>query len=104
MPKKSDNLTKSQLMSELAAGTGLMKKDVEKVFEVLEQIIRRELKKPDGELAVLPGLVKVKKATKKATKARVGRNPATGEEIQIAAKPASKVIRLRALKTLKEMV
>jgi nucleoid DNA-binding protein len=41
--------------------------------------------------------------SKRATKARPGRNPFTGEEIMIAAKPARRVVRVRPLKALKDM-
>ncbi|MCA8993705.1 MAG: HU family DNA-binding protein [Planctomycetaceae bacterium] len=48
--------------------------------------------------------MKIVVAEKKAQPARQGINPRTGETIQIAAKPASKVVRVRALKKLKEMI
>ena len=41
---------------------------------------------------------------KKATPARQGRNPLTGEPITVKAKPARKVVKCRPLKGLKEMV
>jgi nucleoid DNA-binding protein len=41
---------------------------------------------------------------KPATKKRLGRNPATGEQIMIAAKPARTVVKVSALKALKEAV
>ena len=50
----------------------------------------------------MPGLLKIRSVKRPATKARMGRNPATGEEITIAAKPAHNVIRLSALKALKD--
>jgi nucleoid DNA-binding protein len=49
------------------------------------------------------GLIKVRIAHKKATKARPGRNPATGEAIMISAKPAKDVVRVRALKRVKDL-
>jgi nucleoid DNA-binding protein len=52
----------------------------------------------------LPGLLKIYVHTRPATKERTGRNPATGEEIKIAAKPAKKVVKVRALKKLKELI
>ena len=51
----------------------------------------------------MPGLIKISRAKRKAQKKKAGRNPATGEEIVIAAKPAQTVIRVRALKRLRDM-
>jgi nucleoid DNA-binding protein len=51
-----------------------------------------------------PGLMKIKRVQKPATKARMGRNPATGEPMKIAAKPARTVVKVLALKGLKEMI
>ena len=52
----------------------------------------------------VPGLMKITVQKKPATKARKGINPFTGEEIMIKAKPARKVVKVRPLKNLKEMV
>ena len=52
----------------------------------------------------LPGLLKVKRVEKPATKARQGRNPQTGEIITIQAKPKRTVVKALPLKALKEMV
>jgi nucleoid DNA-binding protein len=46
--------------------------------------------------------VKIRKVKKPRTKARMGRNPATGEAIKIAAKPATTVVKVSALKALKD--
>jgi nucleoid DNA-binding protein len=48
--------------------------------------------------------MKVKVVKKPATKARLGKNPFTGEEIMIKAKPARKTVKVTALKGLKDMV
>jgi len=52
----------------------------------------------------LPGVCKMRVVKKPATKAREGVNPFTGEKMMIKAKPASKKVRIRALKNLNEMV
>jgi nucleoid DNA-binding protein len=53
----------------------------------------------------VPGIaLKIKRVTRPATKARPGRNPATGETIMIKAKPARTVVKALALKSLKEWV
>jgi nucleoid DNA-binding protein len=48
--------------------------------------------------------MKVRVVKKPATKSRLGKNPFTGEEITIKAKPARKAIKVTALKGLKDMV
>jgi nucleoid DNA-binding protein len=53
---------------------------------------------------VIPGLVKLRVVDKPAQPEREGINPATREKIVIKAKPASRKVRLTALKTLKTMV
>jgi len=55
-------------------------------------------------VVALPGLLKIKRVQKKATPARQGRNPATGEPMTIKAKPARVVVKAYPLKSLKEMV
>jgi nucleoid DNA-binding protein len=52
----------------------------------------------------LPGLAKVKVVKKPATKARKGINPFTKEEVMFKAKPARKVVKVLALKALKDIV
>jgi nucleoid DNA-binding protein len=55
-------------------------------------------------IVTVPGLLKIKRAETPAKPARQGRNPQTGETIQIPAKPKSTTVRARALKALKDMV
>ncbi|MDA7670231.1 HU family DNA-binding protein [Akkermansiaceae bacterium] len=52
---------------------------------------------------VLPGLLKIVTVRKPATKARMGINPFTKEEVMFKAKPASTAVKVRPLKKLKEM-
>jgi nucleoid DNA-binding protein len=97
-------LTKSGILNELAAGTGLARKQIGAVLDELESLISRHISKRGvGEFA-LPGLLKVRAVKRPATKKREGRNPATGEVIMIPAKPASIRVRVTALKRLKGMV
>ena len=95
-------LTKAQLMQTIADNVNLSKKDVAAVFESLAEIIHGSLKGVSE--FTLPGLCKMVVKKKPARRARKGRNPFTGEEIMIAAKPASKVVKLKALKQLKDMI
>lgn len=89
-------LTKTQLATELAEATGTNKKTASAFLESLSNIAYREAKKA-GEFTI-PGIGKL---VKKQTKARTGRNPATGAEIQI---PAKTVIRFRVAKAAKDSV
>jgi nucleoid DNA-binding protein len=102
--KTKKSLTKSAVFQELAAETGLSKKQVMQVFEALSELIKREVGKKGPGQFTLPGLLKIRLVRKKATPARKGRNPATGEEITIPAKPAKNVLRARILKGLQELV
>jgi nucleoid DNA-binding protein len=95
--------TKTEILSGLAEKTELTKKDVEGVLDALTDMIKANLKKTD-DVFTLPGLLKIRNHRKKATPARTGTNPKTGEKIQIAAKPATNVVKVTALKHLKEMV
>ncbi len=89
-------MTKSQLMTYMAEKTELSKKQVVEIFDELAAIAYKEVKK-EGEF-VLPGFGKLVKAHRKARK---GRNPATGEEIQIKAKT---VVKFRLAKAAKDAV
>ncbi len=97
-------LTKTQILTELSERTGVSKKDIADVLEKLEGLIEESLGKKGPGAFTLPGLLKVAIKTRKAQPARTGRNPQTGEEIQIPAKKAKKVVKVTALKKLKEMV
>lgn len=94
--------TKSEIYASVAQATGLSKKQVASVFDALQDTIKKSLR--SAGIFTLPGLAKLTLKKKPATKARQGRNPFTGQEITIKAKPASKTVRIRPLKNLKEMV
>jgi nucleoid DNA-binding protein len=97
-------LTKAQVVGEVANATDLDKKSVNRVFDALQEIIRKQLTgRGPGEF-VIPGLVKLRVVKKPATKERQGINPFTKEPITIPAKPASKKVRATALKALKDLV
>lgn len=102
--EKSKALTKSEIYSQIAADTGLTKKDVSAVFDSLSTQIKKSLGSRGPGLFTLPGLLKMRTVKKPATKARKGVNPFTGEEMMFKAKPASKTVKVSALKGLKDMV
>jgi nucleoid DNA-binding protein len=96
-------LTKNALLQHLAEKTNLTKTQVNSVFDQLVTLIKQELSKKNGSLT-LPGLLKLQRKEKPATKERKGRNPQTGAEIIIPAKPKTTVVRARVLKALRETV
>jgi len=97
-------MTKSQIMSDLADNTGLTKKDIAAVFDNLATMIGKNLGKRGPGTFTVPGLMKIKVVRKPATKARKGINPFTKEEQMFKAKPARNVVKVNALKGLKDMV
>jgi nucleoid DNA-binding protein len=98
-----DPYSKAQVLSAIAADTGLSKKDVGAVFDSLADLIARHLKSRGPGVFTLPGLAKITVIKKAATKARKGVNPFTGEPTVFKAKPARRVVKLRALKSLKDL-
>jgi nucleoid DNA-binding protein len=102
-PSVKDPFTKTLLTKTLCEMTGLASKDVKNVMESLEQIIHEHMKSRGPQLFTLPGLAKIKVIRKPATKARKGINPFTGEPTIFKAKPARNVVKVLALKKLKEM-
>jgi nucleoid DNA-binding protein len=96
-------LTKAQVIAEIAEYSELDKKSVSRVFEGLTELVKKELKKQNGEF-VIPDLIKLKAVRKPATKDRPGINPFTKQPITIKGKPASKKIRASALKKLKDLI
>jgi len=97
--------TKSEIYAKIAEDTGLTKKDVAAVFDSLSGQIKKNLGGRGGPgMFSVPGLLKMRVVKKPATKARKGVNPFTGEEMMFKAKPASKTVKVAALKGLKDMV
>lgn len=98
-------MTKTQLLNELAENTGLARKDVAAVLDELAVQIERHVKRNAVGTFTLPGLLKVKAVKKPARKAQKGvPNPfRPGETMDVAAKPASTVIKVQPLKKLKDM-
>lgn len=88
-------LTQAQLAGALAERIEMTKADAKYILEALEDIVLKEIE--NAEKVRIGGLVQLTVRVKPATKARKGRNPATGEEITIAPKPASVDIKARPL-------
>ena len=97
--------SKSEIYTNIANETGLTKKDVAAVFDSLAGQIKKNLGgRGAAGLFTIPGLMKIKVVNKPARPARKGINPFTGEEMMFKAKPASKGVKVLALKGLKDMV
>ena len=97
-------MTKAQLLGELSEATGLHRKDVASVLDELGVVIDRHIRKRATGTFTLPGLLKIERVRKPARKARTMILPRTGEEIAVAAKPASTAVRVRPLAGLRKMV
>jgi nucleoid DNA-binding protein len=88
-------LTQTQLADEVAQRAGISRTEAKNVLTALEEVVLDEI--GNAEKVKIGNLVQLTVRLKPATKARQGRNPATGEEITIAAKPASVDVRARPL-------
>jgi nucleoid DNA-binding protein len=95
---------KTQIVNHIAEAADLSKKQVTLVFDTLQDLITAHINKKGAKQFSFLGLFKITAIKKPATKAKKGRNPFTGEEIMIAAKPARNVVKIRPLKKLKAMV
>ncbi|HXG54427.1 MAG TPA: HU family DNA-binding protein [Vicinamibacterales bacterium] len=87
---------KSELFSHFADRFEVKRTQAREFFDELNTLAEKELKR-SGEF-VIPGMVKL---VVQKRKARMGRNPATGEQIKIAAKT---VVKARIAKQLKDAV
>ncbi len=96
--------TKSEVFRLIAEQTGLKRADVVSVFDCMSTMIGKDLGRSGCGVFNVPGLMKITVKAKPATKARKGINPFTGEEMMFKAKPASKAVKVRPLKALKDMV
>jgi nucleoid DNA-binding protein len=109
MPKKAPSpkaAGKSEVYANIATATGLSKKQVSGVFDALTAEIGKALGKKGNGVFQIPGLCKVLLVRKPAQPARKGvPNPfKPGELMDVAAKPAKNVVKVRPLKGLKSMV
>ncbi|NLN38016.1 MAG: HU family DNA-binding protein [Smithella sp.] len=87
-------MTKAQLVEKIATKAGLTKKAAAEILDFLASIAYKEAKNS----FTLPGLGKLVLVQRKA---RMGRNPATGETIKI---PAKKVVKFRVAKAAKDAI
>jgi DNA-binding protein HU-beta len=90
----SKSMTKSQVADHLAGKAGITKKAASEILEELASLAYKQAKN----VFTLPGIGKLKLANRKA---RMGRNPQTGEPIQI---PAKRVVKFRVAKAAKDAI
>ena len=97
-------MTKAEIVTALSEATQMTKTDVTTVLGELGNLIGKNVGKKGPGVFTLPGLLKIEVKVKPATKKRMGVNPRTGEPMEISAKPKMRVVRVRALKGLKDMI
>jgi nucleoid DNA-binding protein len=102
MAKK--RLTKSEYVAILAKKSGLEKKQVLALLVAQNEVVYKELSKGGAGEVVLPGLIKLVTVKKPAVPQREGINPFTGQPAIFKAKPASKVVKARPVKQLKDAI
>jgi nucleoid DNA-binding protein len=88
-------VTQTQLANAVAERAGVTKAEAKRVLAALDEVVLEEI--GNAQKVRIGGLVQLTPRVKPAQKKRRGRNPATGEEIEIAAKPASVDLRARPL-------
>lgn len=97
--------TKSEIMNNIAEATQMSKKDVAAFFDALTTEIEKNIaKKTSPGQFTIPGLCKIVVKDKPALPKRQVRNPGTGEMVWAAPKPASRQVKIRPLKGLKDMI
>ena len=100
----SKRRSRADVVKQVSMATELKPGKVKEVLGALTAVMAADLgKKGSGEFN-FNGLIKLRTVDKPATKARKGRNPFTGEEIMIKAKPASRKVRARALRSLNGLI
>ena len=103
MAKRAKPATKREILSKIAESTQLSRKQVASVFDALAGLIKDAVGKKGPGVFALSGLIKIVVINKPATPKRKGINPFTKLEQVFAAKPARRVVKVRAFKALKDM-
>ena len=93
---EATRMTQTQLVKEIAEKAQVANKVAKQILETYAEIAVRETKK--NGVFVLPGIGRL---VRQERKARLGRNPATGEKIKI---PAKKVVKFRVAKSVKDAI
>jgi DNA-binding protein HU-beta len=93
-------LTQTQLVNEIADRAELSKTEAKRALAALDEVVLEQIK--NAQKVRIGGLVQLTPRVKPAQKKRQGRNPATGETMEIAAKPARVDLRARPLAKAKD--
>merc|ERR1711988_1038488 len=99
---KGAAMTATAVYQSVAETTGLKTKEVKGTLEAIMGVASEELKKTGS--FKLAGMLNMKLKKKPATPARKGVNPFTKEPCVFKAKPASKTVKVLAMKKLKEAI
>jgi nucleoid DNA-binding protein len=102
MPNK--RLSKSQFVTTLAEESGLNKKQAASALDTIQTMVAQQLGKRGPGEVLIPGLLRLNVVDKPATRKHEGVNPFTKEPMTYKAKAAHRVIRVRALKALKDAI
>ena len=94
-------VTQAMMVDEIAEATGQSKGTVRVMLQAQEDVVIWALE--NAQRVKVAG-IQVEPKLRPATKKRMGRNPATGEAVEISAKPASVVVKARVLASLKNRV
>jgi nucleoid DNA-binding protein len=92
-------MTQTQLVDRLSQATGYSKSEIRVVMIALDDEVTSAVN--DCRRVKVAG-VTIEPALKKASKKRMGRNPQTGEEVEISAKPASTRVKARVSRALQD--
>ncbi len=97
--------SKTEILNSISESTGVNKKDVTAVLDALSSEIQKNIGNADGPgMFTIPGLCKIVVKEKPALPRREVRKPGTNEMVWAEARPASRTVRIRPLKGLKDMV
>ena len=97
-------MNKTEIFAALAETTSLTKQQVGGLFDELSKLIGKNLGSDGPGTFAIPGLLQIKVVRKPATGEHKGINPFTKEEMVVKAKPAKNVVKVTALKGLKDLV
>ena len=97
-------LSKSQFVTTVAEKSGLNKKQTTSALDTINAIVAQQLGKRGPGEVLIPGLLKLNIVDKPATRKHEGINPFTKEPTVFAAKPASKAVKARPIKAIKDAI
>jgi nucleoid DNA-binding protein len=97
-------MTKTEIYAALSETTGLAKEQVSALFDELAKLIGKNLGVDGPGVFAIPGLLQIKVVRKPATKDCKGINLFTKEAMVLKGKPATNIVKVTALKGLKELV